>query len=44
MSFEDAKEQAVREYGDLLRPWHRLPDELDDDTVLDYVREHLSGR
>ena len=43
VSVEAAKEQAAREYGALLMPWQQLPGELDDDAILDYVREHLAG-
>jgi hypothetical protein len=44
LSLDDAKEQAIREYGNLLGRWCRLPDDLEDDSVSDYVREHLLGR
>jgi hypothetical protein len=44
MSIDDAKEQAEREYGHLLGPWHKLPDQLEDELLLDYIRETFSGR
>lgn len=44
MNVEEAKTQAALEYGNLLKPWHRLPDELDQDSVLAYVLEHLADK
>jgi len=41
MTVEEAKEQAAKEYDQLLGPWHVVPSEVDDDAIVDYVRTHL---
>lgn len=41
MTVENAKEQAAKEYGGLLGSWHRVPIEVEDDAIPEYVRKHL---